>query len=62
MCVLFSALWQIPLPVSSITDEDHPVEVGLADSFYVDRPVPPNCKQLAASVASVSGLPLALDP
>ena len=44
--VLFSALWQIPLPVSSITDEDHPVEVGLADSFYADRPIPSNCKQL----------------
>ena len=46
VCFFSPALWQIPLPVSSITDEDHPVEVGLADSFYVDRPIPPNCKQL----------------
>lgn len=35
---------QIPLPISSITDDEHPVEVGVADSFYVDRPVPPNCE------------------
>ena len=41
---------QIPLPISSISDDDHPVEVGIADSFYVDRPIPPNCKRCAGTV------------
>ena len=30
---------QIPLLVSEITEENHPVEVGLSDSFYVDVPI-----------------------
>ncbi|XP_064402119.1 plexin domain-containing protein 2-like [Halichondria panicea] len=31
---------EIPLAVSDINNENHPVEVGLSDSFYVDEPVP----------------------
>ena len=34
-CELFRSL-QIPLLVSEISDENHPVVVGLADSFYID--------------------------
>ena len=33
------ALLQIPLMVSEISNENHPVVVGLSDSFYVDRTV-----------------------
>lgn len=33
-----SILLQVPLLVSEISDENHPVVVGLADSFYVDTP------------------------
>ena len=29
---------QIPLLISEISDENHPVEIGLTDSFYVDTP------------------------
>ena len=31
---------QIPLPVSQINNDNHPVNVGLSDSFYFDRTFP----------------------
>ena len=34
--IINSCLLQIPLPINKINNDDHPVEVGLADSFYVD--------------------------
>ena len=36
---LLTVLLQVPLLVSEISDENHPVVVGLADSFYVDTQV-----------------------
>lgn len=44
-------IMQMPLLVSQISTSDHPVEVGVADSFYVDRPIPPNCEWPDAELA-----------
>ena len=35
---------QVPLRVSEINNDNHPVEVGVADSYYVDRPIPGGCE------------------
>ena len=41
MCSMYNTFIcpQIPLLVSEISTVDHPVTVGLADSFYVDVPL-----------------------
>ena len=60
-------VFQMPLRISDISDASHPVEVGVADSFYVDTPIPPNRKlnvpnSIKDTLLSLSGSHLSFQP
>ena len=58
---------QIPLPVSELNNEDHPVSVGISDALYIDTirnqskhltsfiSLPPSCIHLSPSIMSLTG-------
>ncbi|XP_038058863.1 plexin domain-containing protein 2-like isoform X2 [Patiria miniata] len=42
--ILF-AYKQVPIPISSISEDGHPVKVGLADAYYIDQMIAPFTKK-----------------